>query len=150
MKVLKHSMINAVFVGLMSFIYSFLFIFTSNHIEFFRLNSKCKTIQSAFWNGWSDFIIRGNMKFIGYVIISLTLIILLIIFLKRRKEYDEYQISILTRSLIVAGVLSIIMIPIIIIQLLSDPNYTIETIFFFAVVQWFGVLITDLIFVIKY
>lgn len=149
MKLLKHSMINALFVGLMSAVYSFLFIFTSNHIEFLRLLSKSKTLQSNFWNGWSDFIRAGNMKYLGYIILGLTLVILVLMLFKRTKKYDEYQVNILSRSLLVAGVLSIMMIPIIMIMLLSDPNYTIETIFLFASVQWGGVLVSDLTYVIK-
>jgi len=150
MNLLKHPVVNAVFIGLMSALYSFLFIFTSNHIEFQRLLSKSKTLQSEFWNWWSDFIRAGNMRYIGYAIIILTLIILLLILFKRTKKYDEYQLSMLTKSLIIAGVLSILMIPVIMILLLSDPSYAIETIFLFAVVQWFGVLLTDMIYVIKY
>jgi len=150
MNLLKHPVVNAVFIGLMSALYSFLFIFTSNHIEFQRLLSKSKTLQSEFWNWWSDFIRAGNMRYIGYAIIILTLIIILLILFKRTKKYDEYQLSMLTKSLIIAGVLSILMIPVIMILLLSDPSYAIETIFLFAVVQWFGVLLTDMIYVIKY
>lgn len=150
MNLLKHPVVNAVFIGLMSALYSFLFIFTSNHIEFQRLLSKSKTLQSEFWNWWSDFIRVGNMRYIGYAIIILTLIIILLILFKRTKKYDEYQLSMLTKSLIIAGVLSILMIPVIMILLLSDPSYAIETIFLFAVVQWFGVLLTDMIYVIKY
>ena len=90
------------------------------------------------------------MRYIGYAIIILTLIIILLILFKRTKKYDEYQLSMLTKSLIIAGVLSILMIPVIMILLLSDPSYAIETIFLFAVVQWFGVLLTDMIYVIKY
>lgn len=44
MRILKHSVINAIFVGLMSSIYSFFFVFTSEHIEFLRLLSKSKTL----------------------------------------------------------------------------------------------------------
>lgn len=90
------------------------------------------------------------MKYIGYIIISLTLIILMIMLFKRVKKYDEYQVSILSKSLIVAGGLSIIMLPIIMVMLLSDTNYTVEIIFLFAVIQWCGALIADLIYVIKY
>ena len=130
-------------------VYSFLFIFTSNHIEFLRLLSNSDTLQSDFWNGWSDFIKAGNMRYIGYAIIILTLVILLIMFIRPTKKYDEYQRSILSKSLVVAGVLSILIIPIIMIMILSDPNYAIETIFLFAVIQWFVVLVTDIIYVIK-
>lgn len=149
MKFLKYSIINAAFIGLMSAIYSFIFIFTSDHIEFLRLLSHKDTLQSDFWNWWSDFIRDGNMMYIGYTIIILTFVILLLMFFKPMKRYDEYQISILSKSLIIAGVLSILMIPVIIILILSDPSYTIETIFLFAVVQWLGVLLTDMIYVIK-
>src|SRR5690554_3946212 len=105
MKLLRHSAVNALFIGLMSAIYSFLFIFTSGHIEFLRLLSKSKTLQSDFWNIWSDFIRAGNMKHIGYIIIALTLIIFLLMIFKRVEKYDEYQISILSKSLITAGIL---------------------------------------------
>lgn len=149
MKILKHPIVNAMFISLMSAVYSFLFIFTSNHIEFLRLLSNSDTLQSDFWNGWSDFIKAGNMRYIGYAIIILTLVILLIMFIKPTKKYDEYQRSILSKSLVVAGVLSILIIPIIMIMILSDPNYAIETIFLFAVIQWFVVLVTDIIYVIK-
>ena len=86
MKRLKHSMVNAMFISIISGIYSFLFIFLSDHIEFLRLLSKPKTLQSDFWNGWSDFIRMGNMKYTGLVIISLTLIILLLMLFKKMKK----------------------------------------------------------------
>lgn len=149
MNLLKNPVINAIFISFMSAIYSFLFIFTSNHIEFLRLLSKGKTLQSDFWNGWSDFIREGNMRYIGYVIIFLTFIILLLMLLKRTKKYDEYQLSMLSKSLIIAGVLSILTIPITMVLILSDPSYTIETIFLFAVIQWLGVLVADLVYVIR-
>jgi hypothetical protein len=149
MNFLKNPVVNAIFIGLISAIYSFIFIFTSNHIEFLRLLSEGKTLQSDFWNGWSDFIRAGNMRYIGYAIIILTLIILLLMLFKRTQKYDEYQLSMLTKSLIIAGVLSILMIPIIMLLILSDPSYTIETIFLFAVVQWLGVLVAEIVYVIR-
>ena len=48
MKILKHPIVNAMFISLMSAVYSFLFIFTSNHIEFLRLLSNSDTLQSDF------------------------------------------------------------------------------------------------------
>lgn len=90
------------------------------------------------------------MKYVGYAIIGLTLIILIIMIVKRTKEYDEYQQSILSKSLIIAGVLSILMVPVVMGLLLSDPSYAIETIFLFGVVQWLSVLLTDMMYVLKY
>ncbi|GAE47657.1 hypothetical protein JCM21738_4661 [Mesobacillus boroniphilus JCM 21738] len=89
------------------------------------------------------------MKFIGYLIIGLTVVIMVFILLKRTKQYDEYQVSILAKSLFLAGVLSIIMIPFLMIMLLSDPNYSTETIFLFATIQWVGVLVSYLFFVVR-
>jgi hypothetical protein len=133
----------------MSAIYSFLFIFTSNHIEFLGLLSKPETLNSPFWNEWSEFIRAGNMKYIGYLIILLTIIIFVLALFKKTKNFDEYQISILSKSLIVAGLLSILMIPIIMILILSDTNYTIATMFLFVTIQWVSVLIVYLIYILR-
>ena len=58
--------------------------------------------------------------------------------------------SILTKSLLVAGTLSILMIPFMMILILSDSNYAVETIFLLASVQWVSVLVSYLIYVIKF
>lgn len=149
MSILRHPVINILFISFMSAIYSFIFIFTSGHMEFVSILSHGRTLNSGFWNGWSDFLRTGNMKFIGYLIIGLTAVILVFILVKRMKKYDEYQVSILAKSLFVAGFLSIMMIPFLMIMLLSAPNYSTETILLFATVQWLGVLISYLFFVVR-
>jgi hypothetical protein len=149
MSLLKHPAVNILFISFMSAIYSFIFIFTAGHMEFISILSHGKTLNSDFWNGWSDFLKSGNMKFIGYLIIGLTGVIIVYILVKRTKQYDEYQVSILAKSLFVAGVLSIIMVPYLMVMLLSDPNYSTETIFLFATVQWVGVLVSYLFFVVR-
>ncbi|MBT2642805.1 hypothetical protein J7I80_11250 [Bacillus sp. ISL-41] len=149
MSILRHPVINILFISFMSAIYSFIFIFTAGHMEFISILSHGKTLDSGFWNGWSDFLKAGNMKFVGYLIIGLTALIIVFIFLKRTKEYDEYQVSILAKSLFVAGFLSIMMVPFLMIMLLSDPNYSTETILLFATIQWLGVLVSYLYFVIR-
>jgi hypothetical protein len=147
--ILKHPAINILFISFMSAIYSFIFMFTADHMEFISILSHSRTLDSGFWNGWSDFLKTGNMKFIGYMIIGLSAVIIVFILLKRTKEYDEYQVSILAKSLFVAGFLSIIMIPFLMIMLLSAPNYSTETIVLFATIQWLGVLVSYLYFVIR-
>ncbi|WP_079504684.1 hypothetical protein [Mesobacillus jeotgali] len=149
MRILKQPLVNIFFIGFMSAVYAFIFIFTASHVEFIELLSHSKTLESAFWNGWSDFIKSGNMRYIGYLIIGLAILIVLIIIIKRTKEYDEYQVSILAKSLMLAGILSILMIPFLMIMLLSDPNYSVETIFLFAALQWFSVLVSYLVSVFK-
>lgn len=141
---------NAVFLSLMSACYAFLFILTSDHLEFSRLLSKSNTLQSGFWNGWSGFIRAGSMKYVGYGIIALTAVILVLMLLKRTKSYDEFQMSILSKSLIIAGILSIVMLPVLMVMLLSDTNYTVETIFLFGTVQWFSILFAELFYVVRY
>ncbi|MEH7379961.1 hypothetical protein V7138_05710 [Bacillus sp. JJ1533] len=150
MSLLKQPIINIIFIGFMSVIYSFIFIFTAGHMEFVSILSPGETLNSAFWNGWSDFLRTGNMRFIGYLIIGLTIAIIVLILIKRTKKYDEYQVSILSKSLLVAGTLSILMIPFMMILLLSDSNYAVETIFLFASLQWVSVLVSYLIYVIKF
>ena len=149
MNIVKHSFFNLMFLVVMSFLYSFLFISTSNHLEFTRLLSKNTTLSSPFWNSWSDFILAGNMKFVGYFIITLTIVILIIAFIKRAKVFDEYQVSILSRSVLIAGILSIGLVPIVMIIILSDTNYTIATMFLFATIQWLGVLGTYFFYTLK-
>src|SRR5690606_39851618 len=122
MNLLKKPVVNVLFIGLISTFYSFVFIFTADHIEFLRMLSHQQTLNVLFWNAWSSFIKSGNMRFIGYLIIVLTSIIIVFIFIKRRKKYDEYQVSVLSKSLIVSGIISILMIPFIMILVLSDPN----------------------------
>ncbi|GAM16667.1 hypothetical protein [Mesobacillus selenatarsenatis] len=149
MSLLKHPAVNILFRSFMSAIYSFVFIFTAGHMEFISILSHGKTLNSDFWNGWSDFLKTGNMKFIGYLIIGLTVVIIVFILLKRTKQYDEYQVSILAKSLLVAGVLSIIIVPFLMVMLLSDPNYSTEIIFLFATIQWVGVLVSYILFAVR-
>ncbi|WP_226086542.1 hypothetical protein [Mesobacillus sp. S13] len=149
MSILRHPVINILFISFMSAIYSFIFIFTAGHMEFVSILSHGRTLNSDFWNGWSDFLKAGNMKFIGYLIIGLTVVIVVFILVKRMKEYDEYQVSILAKSLFLAGVLSILMVPFLMIMLLSAPNYSTETILLFATIQWLGVLVSYLFFVVR-
>lgn len=133
----------------MSAIYSFLFIFTSNHMEFTGLLPKTETLQSPFWNAWSDFIKVGNMKYIGYVIIVISIIIFVVAFLKKPKRLGEYERSTLSKGLIIAGVLSILMLPVLMVLILSDPNYTIAVMFLFATIQWGSILVTYLIYIFR-
>ena len=93
MKLLKYSIVNAAFIVVMSAVYSFLFIFTSNHIEFLRLLSHADTLQSAFWNWWSDFIRAGNMRYIGYIMIILTLAIMVLCLSSQRRNMMNTQIA---------------------------------------------------------
>ncbi len=149
MRILRNPRINALLISIVSVFYAILFIFTSNHVEFMRLLSSSKTLNSDFWNGWSVFIQNGNMKYIGYVIIALTLVIIVLTILGKQK-YDEYQVNILEKGLITAGIITVFMLPMALLLVLSDRNYVIESLFLLLTIQWLGVLATDLIYTAKY
>ncbi len=145
----KRPVINALFISILSAFYAFLFIFISGHMEFRRMVHLKGTLKIPFINAFTGFIMGNNMKYIGYAIIVIAAVILVITLL-RRKEYDEYQQSIQTQCALAVGILTIVMVPLLLLFILSDPNYSIEFIFLFIIIHWFCVLITDLIYVVKY
>lgn len=69
MKIMRKPQINAVIISAVSMFYALVFILISGHIEFERILNHADTLNSAFWNGWSDFLKQGNMKYIGYAYI---------------------------------------------------------------------------------
>ena len=149
MKTLKSPKINALLISVVSTFYTFLFIFTSNHVEFMRLLSHSKTLNSDFWNSWSTFVQNGNMRYIGYVIIVLTIAIVFLTVL-RKQDYDEYQVNILAKGFVTAGIITVFMLPIALLLVLSDSNYAIEVMLCLLTSQWLGVLVVDLIYTAKY
>ena len=148
MRTLRKPLANAAIISVISLFYALVFIVISGHIEFERMLSHADTLNSAFWNGWSDFLKQGNMKYIGYVYIIVSLVIVGLSLL-RKKDYDEYQTGILEKGIIVMGIAMIFLFPIAFLLVLSDPSYCIETMILLTVVHWSLVLIVDLIYVIR-
>ena len=149
MKILRKPQINAVIVLVISMFYALVFILISGHIEFERIINHANTLNSTFWNGWSVFLKQGNMRYIGYAYIILALAIVIVSFIKKR-DYDEYQTSILEKAVITMGVALVFLFPVALLLVLSDPSYSIEALMFLLVAHWSSVLIADLIYVIKY
>ncbi len=149
MKVLKSPYTNALFIFIISFCYSFIFIFTSNHMEFISLFNHTKTLTSSFWNKISVFIFDGNMKYIGYSFSLITIFIIILIFIGK-KRYDEYQSSIITKSFEIIGITTLIYLPFLLLSVLSDSNYIIEYLFVLLSIQWGIFLFLDLSFNIKF
>jgi len=147
MRFLRKPQINAVIITLVSLFYGSVFILISGHIEFERILEHGETLNSTFWNGWSDFLRQGNMKFLGYAYILTALVIDVITFI-RKKDYDEYQTGILEKGIIIMGIALVALFPVALILFLSDPNYTAETIILLVVLHWSIVLTADLIYVI--
>lgn len=148
MKILRYPIVNALLISVISAIYALLFIFASDHPEFTRQLSHASTLNSPFWNGWSSFVRSGSMKYAGYITIILAAAIVLLTVFKRR-AYDEYQVNILAKGFIAGGIITVSVLPVILILILSDKNYTIEILFLFFAVQWLAVLLVDLVYTAK-
>lgn len=149
MKRIRSPKINAAIILIITTFYSLVFILTSGHIEFERMLKHSSTLNSAFWNTWSDFLMQGNMKYIGYAYIILAAAITALSF-ARKQNFDEYQTGILERGLIVAGILIACLFPLALLLILSDPNYAVETIIFLVIVHWSVALIADLVYILKW
>ena len=149
MKTFRKPLINAVVISIISIFYAAVFVLTSRHLEFERILNHSDTLNSIFWNEWSAFLQQGNMKYIGYAYIILAIVIM-VLSLIRKRDYDEYQTCILEKGIIVMGSVMVILFPIALILVLSEPLYSVETIMFLVVVHWFTVLIADLVYVVKW
>lgn len=149
MSILRKPQINAAIIMTVSLFYGVIFIFTSGHIEFLRLLNHSQSLNSEFWNGWSEFLRQGNMKYFGYAYIFLAAAIVLFSLFKRG-NYDEYQVGVLEKGLIVAGIAMMLLFPMSLFLILSDPNYAVETVMFLVISHWSVVLVADLGYVVKW
>ena len=149
MKIIRNPYLNAAVTSVISLAYAAVFILTSGHIEFERILNHSHTLNSAFWNNWSMFLLHGNLEYIGYVYIAaaISVIVLSII---RKKNYDEYQVGILTTSLVAMGVILLLLFLAVLLLVLSDPNYAVEMLMFLIVTHWSVFLVANLIYAIKW
>lgn len=149
MKIMRKPKMNAAIILIVTAFYSLVFIVTSEHLEFGRMLDHSNTLNSVFWNAWSDLLIQGNLKYIGYAYIVLAAAIIILSFVRKR-DYDEYQAGILEKGFLIAGIVMVCIFPLALLLVLSDPNYSIETLMFLVIAHWSVVLIADLIYVIKW
>lgn len=149
MKILRKPIVNAAIISIVTAFYSLVFIITSGHAEFERMINHPNTLTNSFWNSWSTFLLEGNLKYLGYIYILLAIAVDTLSFIRKR-DYDEYQTGILEKGLVIAGIVMILVFPLALLLVLSDPNYSIETLVFLVVAHWITVLIADLSYVIKW
>lgn len=149
MKILRKPQINAAVIAVISIFYAAMFGLVSGHVEFDRILDHTNTLNSAFWNAWTVFLKQGNLKYIGHSYLVVTIVIVIASFAKRR-NYDEYQTSILGKGIIVMGITLVALFPIALLLVLSDPQYAIETVMFLVVVHWAIVLIADSVLVLQW
>lgn len=149
MKFLRNPYIHASLISIISIFYAAVFIITSGHTEFYRILNHGQTLNSAFWNGWSSFLHQGCLKYVGYAYLTIVVCILLFSFL-RKKSYDEYQVHILTKSFITTGVPLLLLFPVALLLVVSDPNYAVETLLFLVVIHWSVFLLVNLIYSVRW
>lgn len=149
MRIIRNPYINAAVTSVISLAYAAVFILTSGHIEFERILNHSQTLNRSFWNNWSIFLLQGNLKYIGYVYIAVAISIIILSII-RKKNYDEYQVGILTTSFVVMGVILLLLFPTALLLVLSDPNYAVEMLMFLIVAHWSAFIIANLIYAIKW
>ena len=145
MKVIKSRGATSLFVVLLSVFHAFIFIFTSNHPEFHRLLAKKDTLQ-GFWNEYSAFVAVGHMKYIGYLLLFLSLVVCGLYFVKRKGASERMKSN---NGLMVGGGLSLLLYPILLLLVLSDSNYAIESVFLMGTIQCVASLAVVLIDIIR-
>lgn len=149
MKFLRYPFINGAFVSLFTSFYAFILIFTSNHIEFQYIlyYTKAKAANHNNLSTWGEFLYNGHQKYIGMAMIALTVLIIVLLIL-RKKPYDEYHVEILSKSFLIAGFITICLVAIFFLLILSEPIAIVEKITLFVILHWMSMLLADLIFII--
>lgn len=151
MKYLRYPFFNGAFISLFSSFYAFIFIFTSNHIEFQNIlyYTKAKAANSNNLSTWGEFLYNGNQKYIGMAMIALTVLIVILL-ASRKTSYDEYHVAILSNYLLIAGFITICLVAILFFLILSEPMAIVEKITLFVILHWMSILVANLIFIIAY
>lgn len=149
MKLLRYPIINGAFVSLFTFFYAFILIFTSNHIEFQNIlyYTKAKAANSNNLSLWGELLYNGNQKYIGMAMIALTVLIIILLVL-RKNLYDEYHVEILSKCFLAVGLITICLVAILFFLILSEPIAIVEKITLFVILHWMSILVADLTFII--
>lgn len=139
---------NAIFITFMSLIYGGMYLAISDHMEFESILPPMNSANLWFWNRWIEALYGGVLHYLGWGILASTAVILILSFTSRSQKLDEYQGTILTKAVIGAGFLSIILSPLLIIGLLSEPFFAIPLILFAVTLVWCFVLVAYLTFLL--
>ena len=143
--ILKNPIVNAVCISLFSMFYTVVFISASGQ-------GKLESIlhynrgNIPFWSAWSRFLASGYHIYIAYVLIGLTIVVVAMLF-SRRRHYDEYHVSILLQCLAAAAVLTLAAIAVFYIRVLNNPVGIVERFTLFIVIHWISVVFADIVYV---
>ena len=67
----------------------------------------------------------------------------------RRKKYDEYQVIVLEKVLLINGFFAAILFPLSLFALVFAPTYFVEITFGFILLQWVVIVIIEISYLIK-
>ena len=140
MRWLKHPMSNAVYVALITAVYAAIFIVSS------EFTTNYETLLSNSW--WAYFIASKGIKFVGVGMIGIAIVIDILSAL-RRKKYDEYQVIVLEKVLLINGFFAAILVPLSLFALVFAPTYFVEITFGFILLQWVVIVIIEISYLIK-
>jgi len=134
----RHPITNAVGISAFSLFYGMIFLAFSEHLQ-------SQAGQEA--NIWDSFLMHGGHRYIAYVLIALTAIVVALLLLKH-KPYDEYHTTILIKTLAVSVILALAAIAVFFVIILIDPSQIISKFTLFITINWTTVVLADLIYLI--
>jgi len=148
-RLLSHPVTNVVGISIFTLFYALIFVVTSEHLEFQGLLYYNRNYYNNpdFWHVWSGFLDAGYQRYIAYVLIAVTALIVILLLLRRR-PYDEYHLSILMQCLVVALVLTLLSIALFYLMILSDSNGIVEKFTLFITIHWVTVVLADFVYVL--
>lgn len=147
-ELLKKPYTNAICIGLFTAFYTVLFCLSAANPGFaqglYFVDGGAKVF---FWSAWSALLAAGNHVYIALALCAVTLLVIVLL-LRRKRPYDEYQLFVLLRCLSAAIVLTLIAIAIFYSFVLLNAAGIVEKFTFFVVLQWAVVVLADLCFVL--
>lgn len=141
---------NSLFIAGLSLIYGTLFLLISGHMEFLSILPKRNSANMGLWNAWLNVLYDGGLTYVGYGIFFLAFLIVLMTFSSRAKKFDEYQGSILTKVIFMAGLVVALFSPLVIVNILSEPHFAVPFILFGLTVLWSFIVVTYLFFLVRF
>ena len=144
-RLIKSPVINAVCISIFTGFYALIFFKSLNDTGF--ENNYYYEATDFIWPAWYDFYAHERQRYIAYVLIAVTALVVALLMVRRRPYY-KYHTNILFNCIIVAAVLTLASIAIFYLLVLDNPEGIITKFTLFIVIHWTTVVFTDLIYVI--
>lgn len=139
MNILRNPMVNSFWLAFLSAVYGAIMIIASKQLNITSFGSN---------NIISRLMSSKNALFIGlFMIFTATIIDVLSVF--RRKKYDEYQVKQLEKTIIVNGLVTTLIVPILVCGIVFFPLYGLEIIFILFLLQWIVLVISEVYYLIN-